>query len=91
MRKICVASRECNVPLEINFLGIRDGRNYPDPVFWQMVGEEKSPVTFGFDAHEVEAAYDGESIKKAKEMVEKFNLNYIGRPTLILIHEKEQK
>lgn len=91
MRRICIASRECDVPLEINFLGIREGRNYPDPVFWQMVGEEGSPVTFGCDAHEVNAAYDGSSLVKARKMVEKFNLNYIGRPTLILIQEKVQK
>lgn len=29
MRRICVASREYNTPLEINFLGIREGRFYP--------------------------------------------------------------
>lgn len=85
MRKICVAAREYNVPLEINFLGIRDNRNYPDPVFWRVVGEEKAPVTFGFDAHDVDAAYDGSSLVKARKMVEEFNLNYIGRPKLVLI------
>lgn len=86
MRRICIASRECSVPLEINFLGIRDNRNYPDPVFWQMVGEENSPVTFGFDAHDIDAAYDGSSLIKAKEIVEKFSLNYIGKPELVLIN-----
>ncbi|MBQ8338775.1 MAG: histidinol-phosphatase [Oscillospiraceae bacterium] len=91
MRKICVASREYNVPLEINFLGIREGRNYPDPVFWQMVGEEKSPVTFGFDAHDIDAAYDGASLKKAKQMVKDFGLNYIGKPETIWVQEQQTK
>ena len=91
MRRICVASRENNIPLEINFLGIREGRNYPSPIFWQMVGEEKSPVTFGCDAHEVNAAYDGSSLVKARKMVEEYGLNYIGGPNLILIQEKVQK
>ncbi len=85
MRKICKASREYGIPLEINFLGIRDNRNYPNPTFWEMAGEEQCPVTFGFDAHDVLSAYDGESLSKAKEMVEKFNLNYIGKPEVILI------
>ncbi|MBQ4516683.1 MAG: histidinol-phosphatase [Clostridia bacterium] len=85
MRKICVASRENNVPLELNFLGIRQHRVYPNDAFWQIAGEEKSPVTFGFDAHEVSSAFDGESLLKAKQIVEKYNLNYIGIPKLRLI------
>ena len=87
MRKICIASREYNIPLEINFLGIRDNRNYPNEAFLKLAGEEKCPVTFGFDAHTVEAAFDGESLVKAKELVKKFNLNYIGKPDVILIQE----
>ena len=87
MRKLCIESRERNVPLEINFLGIRDGRNYPNPDFWKIVGEERAPVTFGFDAHSVESAFDESSLNKAREMVEKYNLNYIGAPKLILIQK----
>ena len=84
-REICVASRAFNVPLEINFLGIRGNRNYPNDMFWEIAGEEHSPVTFGFDAHETENAFDAASLKKAKNMVEKYNLNYIGKPELRLI------
>lgn len=88
MRKICIASKECNIPLEINFLGIRDSRNYPNEDFFKLAGEEKSPVTFGFDAHDVESAYDGESLKKAEEIVKKYKLNYIGKPNIISIANK---
>ena len=82
MRKICIASREYGVPLEINCLGIRDNRNYPRSDFWEVAGEEQCPVTFGFDAHDVLNAYDGDSVIKAKEMVKKYNLNYIGKPEI---------
>ena len=85
MKKLCRASKELDIPLEINFLGIRDGRNYPNEVFWQIAGEEQSPVTFGFDAHDIAAAFDKESIEKAEELVKKYNLNYIGKPKLISI------
>lgn len=85
MRKICVASRENEIPLEINFLGIRDGRIYPNKEFLKLAGEENSPITFGFDAHSVESAYDGESLKKAKEAVSTYHLNYIGKPEIIQI------
>lgn len=87
MRKICIASREFNTPLEINFLGIRDNRNYPNEAFWKIAGEEKSPVTFGFDAHDVVSAFDKTSLDKAKKLIEKYNLNYIGKPELILIQQ----
>ncbi len=83
VRKICVASRVCNIPLEINFLGIREKRNYPNAAFWEIAGEEKSPVTFGFDAHDIVSAFDGESLEKAKQMVKKYDLNYVGMPRLL--------
>lgn len=79
-RRLCEASKACGIPLEINFLGIREGRIYPNMLFWEVAGEVGAPVTFGFDAHEVAAAYDGDSLKVAQEMVEKYGLNYVGRP-----------
>ena len=87
-RKICRASKEYNIPLELNFLGIRDNRHYPNLKFWNIAGEEKCPVTFGFDAHSVKSAYNGKSIPRAKEIVETYGLNYIGKPDIILIQEK---
>lgn len=83
MEKICRASKEYNIPVEINFLGIRENRRYPNPWFWEIAGKLGCPVTFGLDAHEAEAAYDGASLVKAKELVKKYNLNYIGRPKLL--------
>lgn len=85
--RICNASKEYNVPLEINFLGIRGKRNYPSEEFWRVAGEVKCPVTFGFDSHDIYNAYDGESLVKAMEMVEKYGLNYIGKPKMILLRD----
>lgn len=85
MRRICMVSREYNVPLEINFLGIRGGRIYPRDAFWKVAGEEKCPVVMGFDAHSAEAAYDGASLIKAKAFVEKYQLNLIEHPQLVSI------
>lgn len=82
VRRMCRASKKYDVPLEINFLGIREGRLYPRELFWKTVGEEQAPVTFGFDAHSVPAAYDGASLVKAKELVKKYKLNYIGMPKI---------
>ncbi len=87
MKKICIASIEYNIPLEINFLGIRTNRNYPNTVFWEIAGEVGCPVTFGFDSHDTLSAFDAESLKRAKKLVEEYKLNYIGRPKLILLNE----
>lgn len=82
MVKICIASKEKNVPLEINFYGIRDKRRYPDNRFLELAGKIKCPMTFGFDSHDVESAFDGESLKKAEMFVKEFGLNYIGKPEI---------
>ncbi len=81
-RRLAEASLSLSIPLEINFLGIRDHRHYPNDVFWQIVAEVGAPVTFGFDAHSTESAYDGESLSVAKKMVKDLGLNYIGKPIL---------
>ena len=85
MERICMASAQYNIPLELNFLGIRDKRLYPRDEFWAMAGAVGCPVTFGFDSHDVKSAYDGDSIEIAEEFVAKHKLNYIGRPNIITI------
>lgn len=87
MRRICIASRELNVPIEINCQGIYKKRNYPCEAFWQVAGEEESPVVIGFDSHTAENAYDEESLKRAEEIIEKYKLNHIGKPKLVKIKE----
>lgn len=82
MRRICEASKKYDVPLEINFLGIYEGRNYPNKTFWKIAGECQAPVTFGFDAHDAYRAFDDASLKIAEGMVKEYGLNYIGRPKI---------
>ena len=85
MRRLCEASRATGVPLEINFLGIRDGRAYPSDRFFRIAGEVGAPVTFGMDAHDTYAAFDEASLPVAVAMVERYGLNYVGKPKLVLI------
>ena len=83
MKKICELSKEMSIPIEINFWGIKNNRNYPDEHFWKIAGEIGSPVTFGCDAHDAESGFDEKSYEEAKKLVEKYNLNYIGKPKLV--------
>lgn len=77
MRRICRASKETSTPLEINFLGLATGRHYPNPLFWQLVGEEGCDVVFGIDAHAPEQVPDKKPEMMALSMVREFGLNLL--------------
>ena len=89
MRRLCKAAVKLDIPFEINFLGIRGKRIYPKDLFWKIAGEEGVTVVFGFDAHDIKAAYDGASLEVALEMVKKYNLKYEPFPTLICPRTKK--
>ena len=76
MTKVCAASLETGIPLEINFLGIRDKRHYPSEKFWRIAGRVGCPVCFGFDAHDPRAAADLASLSAAEELVKRYALRY---------------
>ena len=77
MRKLCLSAKEMNIPLEINFLGIRDKRNYPNSRFWKIAGEVGNRVVFGADAHQPEVVWNPETISVAENMVRKYHLNLV--------------
>lgn len=75
-------AKEEGVPLEINLLGIRDGRHYPCDKFFSLCGELGAEVCIGCDAHSADVAVDPKSYATAMEMVEKFGLVLNESPTL---------
>lgn len=52
MRKLCRAANELRLPLEINLLGMSEGKQYPNPAFWRIAGEEGVTAVLGVDAHD---------------------------------------
>ena len=77
MRRLCREANSCGVPLELNLLGIRYGKNYPDTRFWQMAAEENCKTILGCDTHNVDAVRNPPSEKIALEMVEKLGLQLL--------------
>ena len=77
MRRLCEAAEKLQIPLEINLLGLRTGRNYPDKRFWKIAGETGCQVILGSDAHNPEDLADGGAEEAAYEMAEEFNLQLI--------------
>ena len=55
IRALCRGVKALGVPLEINFLGLYEGRHYPTPDFWRIAGEEGCEAVLGCDAHDPEA------------------------------------
>lgn len=74
-RRICREAKSCGIPLEINLLGIRDGKHYPRPLFWETAAEEGCTVILGRDAHEPHALLQKDPERKAMELVKRYGLH----------------
>ncbi len=82
MRKLCRAALDTKTPLEINLLGLAEGRHYPNRDFWKIAAEEGNEVVLGFDAHRPEHLLNAAVEKKALCMAEDLRLNLIERPVV---------
>ena len=77
MQRICVAAKELDIPLELNLLGLKDGRNYPNELFWKIAAAEGCKAILGCDAHSPEALSDIIVEKQARALAEKVGIEII--------------
>ncbi len=77
MRRLCRAALQAEVPLEINLLGLREGRHYPNERFWRVAAEEGNPVILGCDAHRPEHVADVKSEETARALAERLGLSLL--------------
>lgn len=77
VRRICREAKSCGIPLEINLLGLSEGRHYPNPRFWEVAAEENCAVILGRDAHRPQALLDTQTEEKALAMVQKLGLTLL--------------
>ena len=75
MRRICVAAKEADLPLEININGYQYDRNYPDDRFFALAKESGNTIVPGFDAHNPALFSDTETIKKAEALIQRLDLS----------------
>lgn len=75
--RLCQEAKSCGIPLEINLLGLRAERNYPNIHFWEMAAQEGCQVVLGCDAHRPEDVTDPTSEKTALEMIENLGLELL--------------
>lgn len=77
MRDLCREANSCGVPLELNLLGIREDKWYPNPLFWEVAGEENCTVILGCDAHAESALDNPAASAKAEKLIRAYGLKVI--------------
>lgn len=77
MRQLVREAKATGTPLELNFLGVSEGRHYPKDAFWRLAAEENCDVIFGIDAHAPAQIADPEPEKRCLEIVNKYGLHLL--------------
>lgn len=77
MERICLAAKEQALPLEINILGQRTGRNYPTEAFFRRAAAHGCTFCVGVDAHTPEHFAEPAVFERALRFAESF-----GRPVV---------
>ena len=81
-RRLCEGAKRMGIPLEINCLGIRTKRHYPDARLFKIASEVGNEVIIGSDAHAPIDVCDVASEKTAKEMAAACGLKVIDKPII---------
>lgn len=78
--RLCKRAKQLNIPLELNLLGIREGRTYPSDDFFEVASKVGNDILIGYDAHSPSDFLDKYALPKALKIVEKYKLNLITEP-----------
>ena len=70
-------AKSCGIPLEINLLGLSDGRHYPSRRFLELAAEEDCPVILGCDAHDPDSLLDTAMEARALAMAAEYGLTVL--------------
>ena len=77
LRRICREAKSCQLPLEINLLGIHRQKHYPCKEFFELLAEEGNPVILGADAHQPGRFLNFEAEEKAYRLVKEYGLELL--------------
>lgn len=77
MKRLCKAMKKADVPLEINILGLWEGRQYPAERFLKLAQETGNKAIIGMDAHAPEQLFNKETVERAKKLCEKYQLELV--------------
>ena len=80
--RLCEGAKDMKIPLEINLLGIREKKHYPNARFFEIAAKMGNEIILGIDAHEPKVLCDKNAERIALEMVKALNLKLITTPIL---------
>ena len=88
MSELCRYAKERDIPLEFNLLGYENGRNYPNPEFWDIAAETGNKVVLGYDAHSPEVLLHGDSADSCLSILKSHGITTIDFEEITLRNEK---
>jgi histidinol-phosphatase (PHP family) len=81
-RRLCEGAKRMGIPLELNFLGLRTNRHYPNKILYKIAAEVGNEIIFGLDAHTPQEVYDPTSETTARAWAKELGLNVIEKPII---------
>ncbi len=77
MRRLCREAKSLGLPLEVNILGLREGRQYPSRRFFELAAEEGNNLILGVDAHDPAHFSDPAVFARALDFARGFGLELL--------------
>ena len=77
MTLLCKEAKKLDIPLEINMLGLRERRSYPDARFWKIAGKIGNTAILGCDAHDPSHIAVPENVDEALRWADRFGVEVI--------------
>ncbi|MEG0368126.1 MAG: histidinol phosphate phosphatase HisJ family protein, partial [Coprobacillus sp.] len=74
MKRLCLAAKQHQLPLEFNLLGYKTHRHYPNDTFFKIAKEVGNCIIIGTDAHESDALLDMQTYQKAYQHIKDLGL-----------------
>jgi histidinol-phosphatase (PHP family) len=74
MTRLCERAKALDIPLEINILGLRTGRCYPNEGFWPLVKTLGCRAVLGCDAHAPRDVAEPGQVRRALDFAARFGV-----------------
>ena len=88
MTELCLYAKERDIPLEFNLLGYYNGRNYPNPAFWEIAAETGNKVVLGYDAHSPEVLLRDDIVNACQSILKSHGITTTDFEEITLRNEK---
>ena len=75
--KLCTYLKSKNIPLEINVLGVSEGRHYTSEKFLKIAQKVGNKAIIGCDAHTPDQLLNKKGIEKCHMLAKKYNLELV--------------